>query len=647
MKKYLLIFSFFDSDSMLKKVFDGVKSRISVKNLKDFNIYCGIGMSFSIGKRNNKDSQLTKLHEKIRKNNFIENINKLQYSLGEINKNGISKDVKNFQISTREADLLWEYFSYIFHKVQVNEKDDFFIEYLLNTDFLHIFNIASKLENEKNNFIETLVNINFVENIFNINYDIKFYDSFSEIFYIYTLTNLPHMQSGLATSNNLSANNTENEYWYIVKNGEIKKEKSGQLTNASKIINNNNISFFKQLIPVSDENNIHFFILDEKGQIFHWLNHKNFEYETSTFKKVGSFDYKDTNISIDKTFVKKEEEKIKEEKIEEKREIKDLEKKHLSKENINKKKQEEESLIEKEKEEEKYEKNNEVLGSQLKLCKNTFKKNSKNSNSLTIMYLLELSENNSKSSRKILEKKQLEDFIKNLQDNKNLKLLNENSLNEVFYFLLGHHGKNIKFNNGFLPVNYIKYSGISKEKLDKLEETDKKLSENYYDLSNYEGLDNNKEYIKNAFSSLPITNQMTNQVIYANFLLCAINNNFIFLTMFNMIVNNKIQSDIKNKEEYSPYIINLQGGIRIFNNVYLTGVTELLLPNLYKYNKFCDFSVGVGLIINMLPFLLNIGLLFDIYNNTLNLKFSFNLLVEVFGTNTYENSNKPPYLEYI
>jgi hypothetical protein len=244
-------------------------------------------------------------------------------------------------------------------------------------------------------------------------------------------------------------------------------------------------------------------------------------------------------------------------------------------------------------------------------------------------------------SKEIIGIEELENFIKDIKENKKMKEMEETSLNKIFYFLLGHHGKILNCNKGFLPTKYIK--NINMKDLEKDNQLPS-LIENSYDISNYEGLDNNQETINNAFNSLPITNNMTNQFISGNFLLCAINKDIILMLMFNIIGYDNIQSNVE--EKYSKYIINLQVGKNIFNNLYLTLICELLLPNLYKYNKYCDFALGAGLIIDILPLLINLNIIFDIYNNTINFKLSLNWLINIGGENNYYNQ-APPFLEYI
>jgi hypothetical protein len=636
MKKYLLIISLYYTNSTVQQIID--KS----------NIYVGIGTTYSIGKRNNKKSIFTSVHLYLRKNDFINNISKLQYSTNEIKDNFIKKSPKNLFISKNEGDVLWEYFSNIFDKVCVDE-NSFFIQYLLNTDFLDKFNMKSKIQDEKNSFMETLININFISHIFNINTYKEISKDFIEIFYLYGFTNFSQMKNGLMKSNNSMVDNTQNEYWYKLSKNKIEKEKITSLNNASKKINNENINFFQQLIPSSD-GSLHYFITDKNGQIFHWKSHEDFQYENGTFQKVENFNVKNTNISIDEKLKKQEQQKISEDLKKEKETLAELKKNNKNPEEINKIKQQENQLIEKEKKNEKYEFDSTVKGKDLQLSENIFKKDRKNSNNLTIMYLLEFPNNNQDFPKKIIEKIDLETFIRDLKENTSLKVMEKASLNKIFYFLLGHHGKNISCKKGLLPLSYIKYAGVEDLSVN-LKEDGNLTKENLYDISDYENSENNEEIINNAFNSLPITNNMTSESFAAHISICGIYENFIVVISVNRILKYSFKSNTE--EKYSPFIVNFYGGYNIFNNIYLTCVGEFLLPNLYKYNKYCDIAVGLGLIMNFknissrIIFLIKIMFLFDIYNNILNLKLSLDALVKVWGEDTYTDNMEKPFISYV
>ena len=364
---------------------------------------------------------------------------------------------------------------------------------------------------------------------------------------------------------------------------------------ASKIITNDNIFFFRQLIPTIDGDKFHYFVVDENGKIFHWKDHKDFEYEKSNFQQVNSFDASDTT-----------------------------------------------------------KKGESINGKDLPLCKNLFKKNMAYSNDLTIMYLLSNPESNKDFPKKIIEKQDLENFILKIKEERNLKDLDSSSLNKVFYFLLGHHGKNISCNKGFLPITYIKYSGITHEDLSKKCKEDSNLlnGENFYDISNYEGINNNEEHIKNAFNSLPIANEMTYYNFSFNILACILYEDYLAIGMYDYLFKEKITSEIN--EKFAHHRMNFQVGKKIFNNLYVGGIFEVY-PTLYKNYinmldilNFLDLNVGLAIFIRISRFLLiNVYGMYDVSNNIFSIRFSLNyLFFQVNGKDNYENRGEA-YLEYI
>ena len=132
MRKYLLIVFFLSNQPYsIKKIID---------KFKDADIYIGIGGGFSFGKRNK--NFLTKGHKYLKKNNFIKNISKVEYAVNEINNNGAIIS-KTSTISEKEANTLWDYFSHIFDRVEVDIKGGFSIKYLFNMDFLDKINMGS------------------------------------------------------------------------------------------------------------------------------------------------------------------------------------------------------------------------------------------------------------------------------------------------------------------------------------------------------------------------------------------------------------------------------------------------------------------------------------------------------------------------
>lgn len=642
MHKYLLIILLNHNYSMMKKIIDKssdfLTSQIKGSNYSSIKIYMGIGIGASIGKRNSKNSYLTNIHSNLRKKQFINYISKIKYTINENSPSGINP--KNHLISDGESNILWNYFSSIFHKIQIN--NDYNIQYLLDVNFLDKINLLSKIIQERKNFAEALININYINHIFNIsNSSVKLYDSLSKVFYFYGLTNYNNMKNGLTINDNLSVENRENKDWYMAKDTEVKLENSIELTNASKIINNSNINFFRQLIPLINENEIHYFILDENGKLYHWEDHKNFEYNSDSFQRVNDLNIQDTKIIFNEKTKQEKNIKIQEYKNRKNIEIQNI--KNIKDPNENKKIKEIEDKYNQLIKNEEYYIETKIKGSNLKLFKNIFNNSNKGyPNYLTLMYLLEFPEN----TNIVVQKQQLEDFIKDLKNNKNLRDFKYESLNKIFYFLLGHHRKNISVKNGFLPYQYINFAIKDKKDLTKTLDNNKNLSsgENLYDISNYDDVENNNENLKNAMDSLPITNPMENYIIYANIILCSLYKNFICILIYNHTVYNNIISNVK--ENISPEILSLQGGVCIYNNLYMTLIGELLFPNFYKYNKYFDLAVGIGFIINILPLLINISFVFDLYNNIINFKLSLNVLVNVYGNKDMDNINAP-YISYI
>lgn len=595
------------STSFVKEIKDKIQKNI--EKSKNFKIYGNLNFGLVYGMRLSRKNPLTRIHYFFRKKNFIKNITQVKYR--QLNNIQDFSKYTEYNINEIEANKLWDYFFNTIDGFYYNNNDEYsnILKYIPNETLVKDF--------QKNNYnrsiIESICNINYVYYIysFNIIKDNKL--DVGEIFYFYNYVNGSNLKNGISKDNNFASSWDQNIIWYSIDKQKLKTGKDflllkdiekKHIEKMVSCINNNNIYLYKNLVAIMDADKTHYFLIDENKKIWHWKDHEaSFNIEKGKFNQVESFSLKNdeekksTTISSSAT---------------QEKEIQNLE------------------------------------FSKIKLINQLFQDDIRNSSYLSFLYLL--SENIPNDfPKKILEISRLESFVEVLTKNGKIFEFNTNNrdvLNKVFYFVLGYNGQENLAGKGVLPLSFLKVTNVTKESIQAyIKEDGANLENNIYDLSDYNDIKND-EFINNSLMSLPKFNEYTISSIYASCGIYGLYDLYIISICFNYTLSNNIQSHVKDLDsKYSPYILEMAFGIQIINNLYLCIVNELLLPSVYKFNTFCDYSVGFGIIISSLPFMIKIFIVYDIYNNILNIKSSIGAITILYGNDNY-NESDDFYVEY-
>jgi hypothetical protein len=605
--KYLYIIKLTSIFNRKSSIFQKIKNPITkvqsnANKLKNWNIYGNINIGINYGKRLSADNLLTKyIHRQLRKKDFDKNIKEVKYR----QLNNIEDLTKYMEknITPLEANKFWDFCCNTLASVYYKDNDK-------NSNILFFSTIDTFIQNNKDknyynrSLIESICNINYVYHIYQIFHNNKLI--IDEVFYFYNRINYSNLKNGINKNNSFLIENEQNKKIYTLNNKKLEiKEDSLFFSNTIKNkedrininINNENIFIYKNLVAIINEKDVHFFIIDKYGDIYHWKNHEEFNIENGKFIKVKNFSLENSIFNL------KKEDNHNNQKLKTHLEFKELQ-----------------------------------------LLEDLYRNDIQYSSYLTFLYLLTSNQPN-EFPKKIVELSELQDFIKFLDNKNRVYEFKRENINKIFYFILGYNSEENYANKGLLPLSFLKSINVNEETIKNYIKEDANLKNNLYDLSNY--LDSkNIDPINKSLISIPKTNKLETQNIYINGGMYGLYNIYIISISLSYILNNNIHSEIEQLEnKYSPYILEISFGVCFLENCYFCFVNEFLFPSLYEFNKYCDYTLGFGVIITSFPFLVKIFLVYDIYNNILNIKSSLGGTTLLYG-NIDNFTNKDFYVEY-
>lgn len=564
-----------------KKIVGKLKKLIPTNKLQNLRLYVGGNMTYRVSKRVPSNIPLTKIHQAIRKKQFVSYMQKVQY---------VTLNMKNEKITTLlqpdDMNKLWEYFSAIFS--EVIEQNGILL-FQINNELAKVYN--SNIDNS----IRIMVFFNKMINIFKYRSMVEIPIALSEIFYFYSLTSPVTMKQGAVIDDGVPGYQKIDQWQVIDKvkfeSKEIKDLELIKKINEDNILIGDNMNFFHNLIPILDESGkIHFVLLNKNKQtrepeLLLWKKY-NFEHLSQDIQEYNQGDKKSKANKEHKCKFEKIKDiyKIEEEKEAEKETTQTVN----TSQTINKQN-------EPDKEQEKIELEKTIKYENLDLT--LFSGKNTKSNYITFLYLLWNKKND------YTDIKDLENFKQILTERKSDQL-NLNNINRSFFFLLGGH--NMNGDQGYLPTSYILKHNTNIVNYD---------TSSQYDIPDYSD-NNNLEQIKKALYSLPETSECSANQISVGIYALLINDYLCASAAFDYVLSSDVQNESSRKTNFNRnFYLDLFFGVRTIKNLYLCFAMSFMFFPQYCYNKIFDLALGLGIIVTAFPFTINLALLYDMYLN--------------------------------
>jgi hypothetical protein len=622
--------------------------KIKPKKLANLKFYVGVSIGHAVSSRPSIDSYFTKIHKENRKKKFIENFSKITYEL----KNLDSKKTK-IKLTNENAMKAWEYFSNVFLFSYVENNN---IHFKVNLSAIN--NLSSHQPNNID-LILSLITVQRINNIFQyISYATDLDNSLYEFLSFTCGSHTATLMRGIGKYNDTPmCEDFNGEIFPVKKDGSSSKIEIESLKDLSENIKSFDdvyMSFLKNLIPMVDAKDIHYYLLDGELQLWHWKNHnfKENDYKKLSFEKVNNMENNSSKV------IKKNKEQEKQEKIEKKEQEEQLNKEDKKK--MKKKKEEKQDLkMQKKnsKEEEQETEVPEIISSEpvakkipiLEYIDNPSQDKLK-SNYLTFLLIL-CQKNNDK---KAIENQ--EELVRKLQAELiEYNIYNTNTFNQLMFCLFGFHNKmNGQF--GYLPNSYIlKILEGNKDEKDiksamSVVNQDNGLKNSNYDLPIYDAVENG-DLFKNSMNSLPELEDVTINQSFVGLSLLAMNDYLCGGIFLDFIVNTH-KNKVIQQEFNRNYYMDFYGGIGFMKCLYVCGIISLMRSPQYFFSKLCDLGMGIGIIIKSeiegLFMMVRFSFIWDINNNLFCFKFALNAY-KCLNQNTSNNCDEDAatYIEYV